>query len=95
MFYELPDHKVLSFHIIYTMEVEQIDNGIDEELHSVLFTGKQYTQPGSVLGNCLLLFGSNEGKCEICTKPCLHPLSTNDLSLFFHVHTSIHYNSIE
>lgn len=65
------------------MEVESLEGPLDDELKNVLFTGKEYTQPGSVIANCALLFGSNEGKCEICMKPCLHPLSSVDLKLFF------------
>ena len=67
------------------MEIETELSCLDDDLKSVLFIGTEYTQPGSVVSNCILLFGSNEGDCTSCTKPCLHPLATADLQAFFSV----------
>ena len=77
------------------MEVEPFDGSLDNELKNILFTGREYTQPGSVVSNCTLLFGSNEGGCEVCTKPCLHPLATADLTLFFKVCNEIPFKIVE
>ena len=67
------------------MDVEKSNPAVDDELEKVLFSGREYTKPGAMIGNCLFLFGSNEGDCSLCTKPCLHPLASQDLIAFFHV----------
>ena len=67
------------------MDVEKSNPAVDDELEKVLFSGREYTKPGAMIGNCLFLFGSNEGNCSLCTKPCLHPLASQDLIAFFHV----------
>ncbi|KNB45708.1 hypothetical protein JH06_0746 [Blastocystis sp. subtype 4] len=65
------------------MEEETDLGGLDEESRLVLLTGREYTQPGSVVSNCILLIGSPEGECGKCTKPCLHPLATDDIKAYF------------
>ena len=72
------------------MEIESTEGSIDDELSTVLFTGNEYTKPGSVVFNCLLLFGSNDGNCISCTKPCLHPLASEDLKAFFNVSLNLY-----
>ena len=67
------------------MEVETLANSNTDDLEQALSSGRDNTQPGSIIANCFALFGSNEGDCSMCTKPCLHPLSTEDLRWFFHV----------
>ena len=67
------------------MEEETDLGGLDEESRLVLLTGGEYTQPGSVVSNCILLIGSPEGECGKCTKPCLHPLATDDIKAYFQV----------
>lgn len=67
------------------MDIEASLESLDSDLKLVLMTGMEYTQPGSVISNCILLIGSAEGDCGKCTKPCLHPLATADLQSFFHV----------
>ena len=67
------------------MEVDTLAGSNADDLAQALISGRDNTQPGSVIANCLTLFGSNEGDCSMCTKPCLHPLSTEDLRRFFHV----------
>ncbi|KAK8796568.1 hypothetical protein WA588_000697 [Blastocystis sp. NMH] len=66
------------------MDVETSLDSLDSDLKLVLMTGMEYTEPGSVISNCILLIGSAEGDCGKCTKPCLHPLATVDLESFFH-----------
>ena len=70
---------------VCTMDVETSLDSLDSDLKLVLMTGMEYTEPGSVISNCILLIGSAEGDCGKCTKPCLHPLATADLESFFHV----------
>ena len=64
---------------------------LSEELEKVLHAGRECTQPGAPIANCLYLFGSTEGGCNICTRPCLHPLATADLQSFFHVALFLHF----
>ena len=79
--------KTLPFlELTWIIMEEETDLGcLDEESRLVLLTGREYTQPGSVVSNCILLIGSPEGDCGKCTKPCLHPLATDDLKTFFQV----------
>lgn len=67
------------------MEEETDLGDLDVESRLVLLTGREYTQPGSVVSNCILLIGSPEGECGKCTKPCLHPLATDDIKAYFQV----------
>lgn len=67
------------------MEEETDLGDLDAESRLVLLTGREYTQPGSVVSNCILLIGSPEGECGKCTKPCLHPLATDDIKAYFQV----------
>ena len=70
---------------VCTIDVETSLDSLYSDLKLVLMTGMEYTEPGSVISNCILLIGSAEGDCGKCTKPCLHPLATADLESFFHV----------
>ena len=81
---ELKSHPFLELTWI-VMEEETDLGGLDEESRLVLLTGREYTQPGSVVSNCILLIGSPEGECGKCTKPCLHPLATDDIKAYFQV----------
>lgn len=67
------------------MEEEYHDDKNPNDAVFALFSAQEYTQPGSLVTNCIVIFGSNDGDCPVCTKPCLHPLSTEDLQLYFHV----------
>lgn len=64
-------------------------DGIDKDTKVVILSGREHTQPGSVISNCIFLFGSLEGDCARCTKPCLHPLATDDLQDYFNVRNSL------
>lgn len=81
--------------IVSAMDVEVGSPVVDDELEKVLFVGREYTKQGAVIGNCLFLFGSNEGNCALCTKPCLHPLASKDLVAFFHVVVHMKRNTVE
>ncbi|KAK8797284.1 hypothetical protein WA158_004492 [Blastocystis sp. Blastoise] len=38
---------------------------------------------GTLIPNSLYIYGSQCGQCNSCNGPCLHPLATADLTLFF------------
>lgn len=67
------------------MEDEYCDDKNKNDAAHALFSAQEYTEPGSLVTNCIFIFGSNDGDCPVCIKPCLHPLSTEDLQLYFHV----------
>lgn len=95
--FQNPTHSRRQFvqTIVSAMDVEVGSSVVDDELEKVLFVGREYTKQGAVIGNCLFLFGSNEGNCALCTKPCLHPLASKDLVAFFHVAVRINRNTVE
>ena len=71
----------------FSMEVDAELSPLDESSRIVIMSGREHTQPGSVISNCIFLFGSPECDCGRCTKPCLHPLATEDLRQYFNVST--------
>ena len=73
------------------MEVDAELSTLDENSRVVILSGREHTQPGSVISNCIFLFGSPECDCGRCTKPCLHPLATEDLQQYFNVTTFPYY----